>query len=159
MFRAKYLPQSSKILHDRWLRWVWHFPCPALWIKDPSRSNFTNKQNSPVKQNWTTYAIFISFEIYNVLKLGNIVFIMTRAWRCKKARGGWRWLSQKIIQWMTTVFVKQLWLCPILLFKTCLNTASKKFGCGVLIFSNTDISTYILNLPRGWFSDISKMSS
>ena len=27
IFRAIYLPQSSKILHDRWLRWLWHFPC------------------------------------------------------------------------------------------------------------------------------------
>ena len=44
---------------------------------DPSRCNSTNRLNPPIQQNcrnsWTSYAIWIPFKIYNLLKFSNIV--------------------------------------------------------------------------------------
>ena len=47
-----------------------------MLIADPSRCISTNRANSPIQRNFcnfqTNYAIFISFEIYNVLELCNM---------------------------------------------------------------------------------------
>ena len=50
---------------------------------DPSRCNFTNRQNPPVQQKscnfWTDRALLILFEILNLLNLCNIVYFWLEA--------------------------------------------------------------------------------